>query len=80
MRHAMFIRSSEIEHSSEIEPVLAWNRSSNAETHHTLGRAVADLLFTREARQGKIQFAPHRLVGSYAEYRKLNAGKGPFFR
>ncbi len=73
MRHAMFI------HSSEIEPVLA-DRSSETGTHQTLGRAVADILFTREARQGKIQFAPHRLVGSYAEYRNLNAGKGPFFR
>jgi hypothetical protein len=75
LRHTMPI------HPPEMAPAaLAWNRNLGAEARQTADRAIAaDLLFIREARPAKIQFAPHRLVGSYAEYRKLNAGKGGFF-
>ena len=74
-RHAMPI------HPSEMASILVCDRSSGAEAYQPPNRAVAaELLFVREARQAKIRFAPHRLVGSYAEYRKLTAGKGPFFR
>jgi hypothetical protein len=42
-------------------------------------REPVNLLFLRAARNAKVQFAPHRLVGNYADYRRLDASKyGPF--
>ncbi len=41
-----------------------------------------DLPFFHAAREDEdivVQFAPHRMVRSYAEYRRLNAGKSPLF-
>ncbi len=52
----------------------------NLEARQSLDRAAAAaLLSIRQARPAKIQFVPHRLVGNYAEYRKLNAGGGRSF-
>ncbi len=52
----------------------------NLEARQSLDRAAAAaLLSIRQARPAKIQFVPHRQVGNYAEYRKLNAGGGRSF-
>ena len=40
---------------------------------------TGEFLFIHAARRAKIQFAPHRLVGNYAEYGKFAASKAlPF--
>jgi hypothetical protein len=51
-------------------PAKIWN--SGAEASGAVDRAV-DLPFFRAAHEALVHFAPHRLVRSYAEYRRLNA-------
>ncbi len=36
-------------------------------------------VYSAAARETLVQFAPHRMVRSYAEYRRLTAGKSPLF-
>jgi hypothetical protein len=40
---------------------------------------TGDFPFLHAAREARIQFAPHRVVGSYADYRRLAAHKGSLF-
>ena len=56
--------------SLEAAPVPAWSDQSHAKAPE--GGAFAFLEATREA---MVQFAPHRVVANYADYRKLGAGK-----
>ncbi len=56
-------------------PARTWNLA--AEASGAVDRTV-DLPFFRAEREALVQFAPHRQVRSYAEYRRLNAGKSPF--
>lgn len=58
----------------EAARILAWPVKWRAE-----GLETGAFAFQFGARETKIQFAPHRAVTSYADYRKLGAGKGWLF-
>ncbi len=67
-RRAMTIQS------LEDAPVLVWDGVLGAEERKILDGAVdVDFRWIRAGGDDKIQFAPHRLVRNYAEYRKLKA-------
>jgi hypothetical protein len=59
-------------YSPEGAPILVWDGVLGAEDGKILDGAV-DFRRIQAASDEKIQFAPHRLVGNYAEYRKLRA-------
>jgi len=57
-------------------PPRTWDLG--AEASGTVDLAVGRPLFCA-ARETLVQFALHRMVRSYAEYRRLYAGKSPLF-
>ena len=63
-----------IDHS--LEATLVPFRSDKS---HAKGKEMGDFAFLHAAQEARIQFAPHRVVGSYADYRRLTTRKGSLF-
>lgn len=62
------------DHSLKTSLAPTWSHKLRAEITETSRHPLVDL-----ARQEKAQFAPHRLVGSYSDYRRLAAKKSRQF-
>jgi hypothetical protein len=65
-----------IDHSFEAALVPIRSDESRAKGKETRDFGAGDFPFLVAAREARIQFAPHRVVGSYADYRRLAARKG----
>jgi hypothetical protein len=57
-------------HAPETAPIPARSDNWRSESPET-----GNFLFIHRACEAKVQFAPHRLVGNYADYGKLGTSK-----
>ena len=68
-----------IDHSIEATLVPVRSDKSRAKGKEMGDFEPGDFPFLHATREVRIQFAPHRVVGSYADYRRLAARKGSLF-
>jgi hypothetical protein len=68
-----------IDHSLKAALVPVRSNKSPAKGEEMGDFEDGDFPFLDAAREARIQFAPHRVVGSYADYRRLAGGKGRLF-
>lgn len=68
-----------IDHSLEATLVPRRSDQSRARSKEMGDFETGDFPFLHAAQEARIQFSPHRVVGNYADYRRLAARKGSLF-